>query len=262
MSSVAVGNRMTEPSPMQIRNYKWHAEVVSELNTRTEAWNHARRRALDRLSEEALQVGADAVVGVHLRRGDHDLGGGLIEYVVSGTAIRLPHSRQDNRPILTDVSVQDYWRLVSAGHEPCGLVAATAVVFASAPLDVRVHRRRTTARNQELGEISQAFHLARDMVRQRIRGQVQDAHATGAVGVTFSHEVHREKIALASSLQTSDFRGWNRGRLGIPYWVSGHSDTERRGWVITMHAAGTAIRPGKDRDGTPDLKTTMRLGAK
>jgi uncharacterized protein YbjQ (UPF0145 family) len=263
MSSTAVGNRITEPSPQQVRNYKWHAEVVCELTTRTEAWNLARRRALDRLSEEALQVGADAVVGVHLRRGDHDLGGGMIDYVVSGTAIRLPDSPRDARPVLTDVSVQDYWQLVTNGHEPCGLVAASAVVFASAPRDTRLTRMRTTARNQELEEISQAFQLAREMLRYRIRGQVDDAHAAGAVGVEFSHAVRREKIALASSLQTSEYRGWNRGRLGIPYRVSGRSDTERRGWVITMHAAGTAIRSGSNAAGRPPtLKTTMRMGAK
>jgi uncharacterized protein YbjQ (UPF0145 family) len=261
MSSTAWGNRMTEPSPQQVRNYKWHGEVVCELNTRTDAWNLARRRALDRLSEEALQVGADAVVGVHLRRGDHDLGDGLIDYAVSGTAIRLPDSRPDTHPILTDVSVQDYWRLITNGHEPCGLLAASAVVFASAPLDTRLRRTRTTARNQELGEISAAFHMAREVVRHRIRGQVKDAHATGAVGVEFSHAVQREKIALASSLQTDDYRGWNRGRLGIPYWVSGHSDTERRGWVITMHAAGTAIRSRPDGSRAPALKTTIRMGA-
>jgi uncharacterized protein YbjQ (UPF0145 family) len=261
VTGTAWGNRMTEPSPHQVLNYKWHAAVVCELTTRTDAWNLARRRALDRLSEEALQVRADAVVGVHLSHGDHDLGGGLIEYVVSGTAVRLPDSRRDTSPILTDVSVQDYWRLVTNGHEPCGLVAASAVVFASAPLDTRLRRRRTTARNQELEEISQAFHLSREIVRRRIRGQVQDAQATGAVGVEFAHAVHREKLALASSLQTSEFRGWNRGRAGIPYWVSGHSDTERRGWVITMHAAGTAIRSDPGHAGPPALKTTMRLGA-
>ncbi|MEA2210672.1 MAG: hypothetical protein QOF83_620 [Solirubrobacteraceae bacterium] len=261
MSSTSLGNRMTEPSPQQVRNFKWHAEIVCELNTRADAWNLARRRALDRLSEEALQVGADAVVGVHLRRGDHDLGGELIDYVVSGTAVRLPDSRRNNWPVLTDVSVQDYWRLVTGGHEPRGLVAASAVVFASAPLDTRLRRTRTMARNQELAEISEAFHMARETVRRRIRSQVQDAQATGAVGVEFSHAVHQEKIALASSLQTYDFRGWNRGRFGIPYWVSGHSDTERRGWVITMHAAGTAIRSRPGRPAPPTLKTTMRMGA-
>ena len=66
--------------------------MVCELDVLTDAWNLARRRALDRLAEEALQVGADAVVGVRLHRSDHDLGKGTIEYVVTGTAIRLPGS--------------------------------------------------------------------------------------------------------------------------------------------------------------------------
>jgi uncharacterized protein YbjQ (UPF0145 family) len=261
LSATAWANGITEPSPQQVRNYKWHTEVVCELDTRSEAWNLARRRALDRLTEEALQVDADAVVGVHLRRGDHDLGKGLVQYMVSGTAIRLPETRRDAWPVLSDVSVQDYWRLMSAGFEPSGLVAASTVVFASAPFSTRVHRRRTTARNQELEEISEAFNLARETLRARLRGQVSDAHATGAVGVRFSHSVQREKIALASSLQTTNFRGFNRGRFGIPYWVSGHSDTERRGWVITMHAAGTAIRRRPSPEAPPVLKTTIRMGA-
>jgi uncharacterized protein YbjQ (UPF0145 family) len=261
MNTMVGANAISEASRQQVRNYTWHTEVVCELDTRTNAWNLARRRALDRLAEEALQVGADAVVGVHVQHSDHDLGRGTIEYVVSGTAVRLPNRTQDAWPALTDVSVQDYWRLVKAGHEPAGFLAATAVVFGSPPLDTRLRRRRTTMRNQELGEISQAFQLAREMVRARIRGQVDDARATGAVGVQLSHSVAREKLALASSLQAADFRGWNRGLLGIPYRLSGRTDTERRGWVITMHAAGTAIRHGP-MPPAPQLKTTMRMGAR
>ena len=94
---MALPNRMTEASPSQIRNYKWHAAVVCELDVLTDAWNLARRRALDRLAEEALQVGADAVVGVRLQRSDHDLGKGLIECIVTGTAIRDP-GRRPERP--------------------------------------------------------------------------------------------------------------------------------------------------------------------
>jgi hypothetical protein len=63
------------------------------------------------------------------------------------------------------------------------------------------------------------------------------------VGVTFEHAVHRETFHLASSIQTADRRGWHRGRFGVPYYVSGHADTARKGWVITMHATGTAIAP-------------------
>ena len=53
-------------------------------------------------------------------------------------------------------------------------------------------------------------------------------------------------------------RGWRRGRLGIPYKVCGRSDVERRGWVITMHAAGTAIRPGPGQ-GSRHVKTQIRM---
>jgi uncharacterized protein YbjQ (UPF0145 family) len=251
-------NRFTEASLSQVRAYQWHTEVVCELRVLMEAWNTARRRALARLRAEALQVRADVVVGVHVRRSDHDLGSGTIEYVVSGTAIRLPGSSGSARPALTALSVQDYWWLLRAGHEPVGLLATTAVVFASPPRSTRVRRARTVWQNQEFAEISGAFRLARETVRTGLRGQVADAHGAGAVGVEFSHSVHRDKLALASSLQSESRRGWHLGRLGIPYFVSGHSDVERRGWVITMHAAGTAVRPTQ-RLSEEKVKTTMRM---
>src|SRR5581483_3021282 len=57
----ALVTRPAEASPAQVRSYQWHSEVVCELDAITEAWNLARRRALDRLREEALQVKTDAV---------------------------------------------------------------------------------------------------------------------------------------------------------------------------------------------------------
>ena len=245
---------------MQIRSYKRHVEVVCTLDVLTDAWNLARRRALDRLGEEAQQVGADAVVGVHLHHSDHDFGKGTIEYMVTGTAIRVPGSAGAAWPTLTDVSGQDYWRLVTAGHKPTGLVATTAVVFASPPRTARVRRVRTTAQNQELEEIGKAFHVARDTVRRMLRGQIPDTHASGVVGVELSHSVRREKLSVASSLQAPTMRGWNRGALGLPYYVSGRGDAERSGWVITMHGAGTAIRRARVPSPQP-VETTMRMGA-
>jgi putative heavy-metal-binding protein len=253
-------NQFTEPSPRQISSYRWHATVVCELEVLTDAWRTARRRALDRLCEEALQVNAHAVVGVRLHRSDHDLGRGTIEYVVTGTAVRVPGSSGVNWPILTDLSVQDYWRLHEAGQEPVGFLATTAVMFASPPVSLRLQRLRTLQRNRELEELSQAFRIARETVRAQIQGQLADAQGTGAVGVTLSHSVHRDKLALGSSLQTTPYRGWNRGRLGLPYYVSGRGDADRRGWVITMHAAGTAIRPRRGPSQFT-IKPAIRLGA-
>jgi uncharacterized protein YbjQ (UPF0145 family) len=260
-SGQALTNRMTEASPSQIRNYKWHAAVVCELDVLTDAWNLARRRALDRLAEEALHVGADAVVGVRLQRSDHDLGKGLIECIVTGTAIRDPIADKSSWPVLTDLSVQDYWRLRSRGHEPVGLVATTAVTFAAAALDTRLRRVRAPAQNRELAELSEAFHAAREAVRARLRGQVADARGAGVVGVELSHSVRRDKFALASSIGSQAQRGWHRGRLGIPYYVRGDAGAGRKGWVIVMHAAGTAIRSAQR---PPDLsvKTQIRIGAR
>jgi uncharacterized protein YbjQ (UPF0145 family) len=263
-SGYAVGNRYTEPSPLQVRNYKWHWSVVCELHTLSDAWNLARRRALDRLSEEALQVGADAVVGVHLHRSDHDLGSGTIEYVVTGTAVRVPGSDGAAWPVLTDVSVQDYWRLRTVGHEPAGFLATTTVWFAAPSRATRLRRKRQLTQNLELEEMSRAFNAARDTARARLLGQVRDAHGLGAVGVEFSHHVHPDKIPVASSLTGTGERGWRLGAVGIPYRVSGRSDIEREGWVITMHAAGTAIRRGGSgpAPAPPEVKTSMRMRSK
>ena len=185
MYGAAAQNPFTEPSLSQVRNYKWHTEVVCGLEVWSAAWNLARRRALDRLTAEALQVNADVVVGVHVRRSDHDLGAKTIEYVVGGTAIRLPGSSGTSRPMLSNLSVQDYWLLLQAGHEPVGPLATTAVVFASPPRSTRLRRTRTIAQNQEFDEISGAFRLGREKVRAALRGQVADTNGTGAVGVEF-----------------------------------------------------------------------------
>ena len=255
------GSPYGEPSPAQVRNYLWHTDVVCELEVLGDAWNLARRQALDRLNEEALQAGADAVVGVSVRREDHELGDGVIELVVTGTAIRMPGSDGASWPVLSDLSVQDYWRLLCAGHEPAGLVATTAVMFASPPAFTRLRRTRAPQQNRELREITDAFRLGRETVRARLEGQVADARGTGAVGVSLSHSVHRDEFHLAATLQSAENRGWHRGRLGIPYFVSGHSDVERRGWVITMHATGTAVRPRSAPIPGP-IKPAVRMGGR
>jgi uncharacterized protein YbjQ (UPF0145 family) len=261
-SNRALRNRYAEASFLQVRNYKWHSPVVCELDVLSDAWMTARRRALDRLTEEALQVGADAVVGVHLHRGEHDLGKRTIEYVVTGTAIRLPDSSPKSSPILTDLSIQDYWRLHNAGYDPAGLLTTTSVVFASPSRTTRVRRVRTTRQNQELEELSRAFGSARETVRARLRGQVSDAHGEGAVGVELSHAVHREKFSLASAISSANLRGWQRGQFGIPNYVSGKGDAERAGWVITMHGAGTAIRRAPQAGAPPAVKTSIRMGGR
>ena len=168
----------TEASPAQVRNYLWHAEVVCELDVLTAAWNLARRRALDRLTEEALEVGADAVVGVRVHRSDHDLGAGTIEYVVTGTAIREPGGAGSDlaaahRPLGAGLLASARRRTGAGGvgRDDRGGVRLTGADDAA-----RAACRRTAA-NMELEELSTAFRSARETVRRRIESQVADARA-------------------------------------------------------------------------------------
>lgn len=254
----ALASRYTEPSLAQLRAYKWRTEVICELEVLTAAWNLARTRALERLHEEARMVGADAVVGVHLRRDEHELGAGTIEVVVTGTAVREPGTAGAATPVLTDLSAQDYWRLRGAGHEPVGLAATTVVVFAAPSRVTRLQRARTPRTNRELDELTAGFHHARERVRAQLLAQATDAGGVGTVGVELTHAVHRDTLPLASSLQTTDRRGWHVGRFGRPYRVSGRSDVERRGWVIEMHAAGTAIR-SPAAPSPPEVRPTLGM---
>jgi uncharacterized protein YbjQ (UPF0145 family) len=251
--------RYTEASVQQLLAYKWHVEVVCELDELTAAWNTVRQRALARLAEEAHAAGADAVVGVQLSRCDHNLGLRTIECVVTGTAIRDGGGAcADAPPLLTDLSVQDYWRLRHAGHVPLGLAASTAVVFASPPLGRRLARLRSLQRNQELSELNAGFQLARARVRRVLGEHVSALGAGAVVGVEMEHEVHRDKLELASSLGSPDRRGWHRGRWGIPYHVSGRADAARDGWVITVHGTGTAIATRAASRSAP--KSQIRMG--
>jgi uncharacterized protein YbjQ (UPF0145 family) len=253
------GNAFGETSGSQIRRYLWATPVVCRLETISDAWNLARRRALGRLTDEATEVGADAVVGVSLERADHDLGRRTVEYAVNGTAIRSAVPNQAAEPVLTDLSVQDYSKLIGAGQEPVGLVATTVAVFASPSRDTRILRARTFRANQELTEISQAFRLARDAIREDLRDQITHVGGAGVVGVELTQSIRREKLALASALGSPEQHGWRRGRFGAPYYVSGRTEAERRGWVITMHAAGTAIRPRAGGSPEPTRPTELRL---
>ncbi len=175
-----------------------------------------------------------------LQRADHNLGRRTVEYAVNGTAIRSTPSEERAEPVLTDLSVQDYSKLIRAGQEPVGLVATTVAVFASPSRDTRIKRARTFRANQELTEISQAFRLARDSIRRDLRDQITQVGGAGVVGVELSQSTRREKLALgvggalsrAPWLGTGPARspvlrvGPDRGRAA---WLGDHDARRRHG---------------------------------
>jgi uncharacterized protein YbjQ (UPF0145 family) len=201
--------------------------VLTELDTLSSAWNEVRRRALNRLAQEAQHAGADAVVGVELRTGAHDFAEGAIEYVVFGTAVRREGAQRHGSPVLTELSVADYSKLVRAGIEPVGIVAWSSVFFASlafgnlAGLPLAGGRLMAPVQSFELQDFTRAFYSAREQVMQRMGAQAEQLGASGVVGVRIAH-----------SAQPHTVRGGSMQFGG----------SERSGLMMTFHAIGTAIR--------------------
>ena len=75
-----------------------------ELGVLTDAFNDCRRRALDRLQQEAGLAGADAVVGVRITTARYDWGNDLVEFQAIGTAVRAPSLRTPLGAALTNLS--------------------------------------------------------------------------------------------------------------------------------------------------------------
>ena len=217
--------------------------ALVELDTLSEALNEVRTRALDRLAEEAHHVGADAVVGVETRAGESELASGAgagagslaLEHMVLGTAVRRADSHRDRssgigQPVLTELSVADYALLLRAGIEPAGIVAWSAVFFASyyaysgMLTGPGAGMGMGSVQNFEVREFTQAFYGAREVVMTQITRQAAALGASGVVGVRISHTARPHTLS---------------GGMGGA--VGGFGGREIRGLMVTFNAIGTAI---------------------
>jgi uncharacterized protein YbjQ (UPF0145 family) len=188
-----------------------------QLDTQTNAWNEARGLALDRLRDEAVAAGADAVVGVRLRRGGYDWAAGLLEFVAIGTAVRSERFAFDDAPVLSHLSGQDFAKLVRHGFWPVGIAAGSTVAYVATgwSQQYRATSWSTGWRNQELPDFSQGIYDARALAMGRLEREAHRLHADGVVGVTIERS-QRER---------------ERDRSGTTY----------RDLIIEMHVIGTAI---------------------
>jgi uncharacterized protein YbjQ (UPF0145 family) len=254
-SSIYQVGYQNTPWPMSAGGFMFELDFLSD------AWNEVRRRALNRLALEAGHVGADAVVGVDLRTGAHDWAENSIEYVVIGTAVRHakdPDSAAQARdapgggaPVLTELSVADYWKLVQAGMQPLGVVAWSSAFFVRASYNTQMISGiggLGFTQNQELPEFTQGFYEARELVMGRMTAQAAQLGASGVVSVRINHGIQRFEVSGGGG-------GLGGGLGGGRYAQSG--------LMVTFHAVGTAIR---EREAVPlhapqttiDLLTSQR----
>jgi uncharacterized protein YbjQ (UPF0145 family) len=191
----------------------WREGQTFELETTSEAWNEARRLALERLSEEAQLAGADAVVGVRLQRGAYEWASGLIEFVATGTAVASERFDLGEETVLSNLSGQEFAQLFRHGWWPVGLVAGTTVCYALTGWKQRQGMTFFGSRwqNQELTDFTRGLYDARTQAMIRLQRQAHELGSDGVVGVRIDQEHHE------------------------------HEANDTTNLVITMHVLGTAI---------------------
>jgi uncharacterized protein YbjQ (UPF0145 family) len=212
----------------------WQAAGLSqELTTLSAAWNTARERAFGRLEQEATLLGAHAVVGLQLTTGRHDWASGAIEYMAIGTAVRIEGAAPAERPTLTDLSAQDYWKLWQAGYRPLGVVGASSVYYIVSGWQQRRMQGGmfSSWANQELRDFTQGVYDVREATLGRVSAEARRQGAAGMVGVSIAHSVEEREVDSGGS-----------SRIDL---------------VVTMHVLGTSLA---HRDEAPsDLSPALTI---
>jgi uncharacterized protein YbjQ (UPF0145 family) len=89
------------------------------------ALQDAQRRAVGRLEQEARALGGDGIVAVRFQ--ESNVANGAVEFSVIGTAVRAAVGPHPPTLFTSDLSGQDFARLVTAGYVPTALLFGIAV---------------------------------------------------------------------------------------------------------------------------------------
>jgi uncharacterized protein YbjQ (UPF0145 family) len=140
----------------------------------------ARRTAIGRMTAECAALGGHGVVGVSLTIGGFPAGG--LEFKAIGTAVRAPGAPPPKAPFTSDLSGQDFAKLIATGWVPAGLVLGISV---GARHDdwLTTGQTRWGAGNAEVTGYTELVNSARHDAREQLE---RDVAARGGDGVVIA----------------------------------------------------------------------------
>jgi uncharacterized protein YbjQ (UPF0145 family) len=164
----------------------------------------ARHKALDRMSAECEELGGHGVVGVRLTIGPFPAGG--LEFKAIGTAIRAPgvgpmstwagRRGHRHRPFTSDLSGQDFSKLIMKGWVPAGL--ALGISIGSRHDDwLTVGQTRWGAGNAEVTGYTELVNDARHDARQQLDRDVTRLGGEGVVIADMDMKVRERECPVS-----------------------------------------------------------------
>jgi uncharacterized protein YbjQ (UPF0145 family) len=159
----------------------------------TQAMYDARHLAINRMVTECAELGGHGIVGVSLSIGSFPAGG--LEFKAIGTAVRAPGSAPLQQPFSSDLSGQDFAKLLSSGWVPAGLALGISV---GARHDdwLTVGQTRWGAGNAEVVGYTELVNDTRHDARQQLEKDVRRLGGEGVVVQRMDMRVHERECPI------------------------------------------------------------------
>jgi len=144
-----------------------------------QALYEARHAAINRMIAECTALGGHGVVGVNLSIGHFPAGG--LEFKAIGTAVRAPGAPLPKKtPFTSDLSGQDFAKLITRGWVPAGLALGISVAARHDDW-LTVGQTRWSSGNAEVAGYTELVHEGRHDARIQLEREVRQQGAEGVV---------------------------------------------------------------------------------
>ena len=151
---------------------------VSSFAPLVQALYEARHTAINRMTAECAALGGHGVVGVKLTIGRFPAGG--LEFKAIGTAVRAPGAPPRRVPFTSDLSGQDFSKLIMRGWVPAGLALGISVAARHDDWTT-VGQTRWSSGNAEVAGYTELVNEGRHDARIQLEREVRQIGAEGVV---------------------------------------------------------------------------------
>jgi uncharacterized protein YbjQ (UPF0145 family) len=158
----------------------------------------ARRAAIGRMTAECQALGGHGIVGVLLTIGHFPAGG--LEFKAIGTAVRGQGASAPPHPFSSDLSGQDFAKLITAGWVPAGLALGISIGASHDDWWTR-GQTRWGAGNVEVVGYTQLVNQTRHDARVQLQADVARQGATGVVVATSDLRVRERECPAREGLK-------------------------------------------------------------